>query len=504
MSETRIFTQVGKNLSIMGFAQLFTWISSFVFLLFLPKYLGSKEFGLLFVALSVREIISMMIDFGGSHRIPKEIARDPSGNRQILSQYILLRVLIWGGVSGVLFGFGQLLGLGDELMPLISIFLFANLFEGIAKTYRSFFQGIERMKIPSLSVIAEKVFVSVVSIGLLLSGADAAMIACVFTAGTLLHLLFLWTLSRGDVSIKFTWNPTFIGSIKLALPYFFWSLFSMIYFRIDALMLHAFSSQEVTGWYGGAYRFFDAVMILPALLKVALFPVFSRLAIDSEQRLSDVFEKSLRMVLLVAIPISALIYIAAAPIIDFFMGVEEYAPSIVILQIFCIGIPMMFADFILGSVLIGSANRQSAWAVIGFTAILLNVSLNLWLIPLFQQMGGNGGAGAAISTVLTELFILGSAVILLPKRYYMSFDSRVYIRLLGLTIWMIILLWGFHFVGIHWFLQAFLLSICFGIALLGLRLLSKNERELFIDFLNHSTGFKRGGSSSTAIKQEVK
>jgi hypothetical protein len=86
----------------------------------------------------------------------------------------------------------------------------------------------------------------------------------------------------------------------------------------------------------------------------------------------------------------------------------------------------------------------------------------------------------------------------------MSFDSRVYIRLFGLTIWMIFLLWGFHFVGIHWFLQAFLLSICFGIALLGLRLLSKNERELFIDFLNHSTGFKRGGSSSTAIKQEVK
>jgi O-antigen/teichoic acid export membrane protein len=278
----------------------------------------------------------------------------------------------------------------------------------------------------------------------------------------------------------------------------------MIYFRVDALMLHAYSSQEVTGWYGGAYRFFDAVMILPALLKVALFPVFSRLAIDSEQRLSDVFEKSLRMVLLVAIPISALIYIAAAPIIDFFMGVEEYAPSVVILQIFCIGIPMMFADFILGSVLIGSANRQSAWAGIGFTAILLNVSLNLWLIPLFQQMEGNGGAGAAISTILTELFILGSAVILLPKRYYMSFDSRVYLRLLGLTIWMIFLLWGFHHVGIHWFLQAILLSICFGIAFLGLRLLSKNERELFIDFLTQTAGFKRGGSSSAAIKQEVK
>jgi O-antigen/teichoic acid export membrane protein len=416
----------------------------------------------------------------------------------------MLRVLIWSGVSGVLFGFGQLFGIGDELMPLISIFIFANLFEGISKTYRSFFQGIEQMKIPSLSVIAEKVFVSVVSIGLLLAGADAAMIAGVFTAGTLLHLLFLWTLSRGEVSISFTWNPAFIGSIKIGLPYFFWSLFSMIYFRVDALMLHAYSSQEVTGWYGGAYRFFDAVMILPALLKVALFPVFSRLAIDSEKRLSDVFEKSLRMVLLVAIPISVLIYIAAAPIIDFFMGVEEYTPSIIILQIFCFGIPMMFADFILGSVLIGSTNRQSAWAGIGFVAILLNVSLNIWLIPLFQQIEGNGGAGAAISTVLTELFILGSALILLPKRYYMSFDSQVYLRLFGLAISVIFMLWGLHHVGIHWFLQAILLSICFGVALIGLRLLSKNERNLFIDFLNHATGFKRGGSSSKANKQEVK
>lgn len=503
MSEPRIFTRVGENLSVMGVAQLFTWVSSFLLLLFLPKYLGSKEFGLLFVALSVREIISMMIDFGGSHRIPKEIARDPKGNQQVLAQYLMMRVVIWLIVTLFLFAFGRILGLGEDLYPLISILLVANLFEGIAKTYRSFFQGIERMKIPSISLIAEKVFVSIISIGLLLSGADAYMIAGVFTAGTLLHLLFLWILSRREIRLKFSWNATFWNSIQLALPYFLWSLFSMIYYRIDALMLHAYSTQEVTGWYGGAYRFFDAVMILPALLKVALFPVFSRLAIDSNRKLSEIFEKSLRLVLLLAIPISLVIYIAASPIIEFFMGLEEYAPSVWILQIFCVGIPLMFADFILGSLLIGSADRQSVWAGIGFVAIVINVSLNIWLIPTFQFNFGNGGAGAAISTVVTELFILGSAILLLPKSYYNSFNGRVYTRLFLLTGCMLLFLWGFHYLAVPWHVQSLLIALLFGLSVWVLRLLSLDERTLLFDFLKQTIRLRTRELNSTTIRQEA-
>lgn len=501
MTNDSIFARVGQNLSVLGLAQLFTWVSSFLLLLFLPKYLGSKEFGLLFVALSVREILSMVIDFGGSHRIPKEIARDPVRNRSVLAQYVMLRVLIWLMITIILLSAGFTLGIAQELMPLIAIFLMANLFEGISKTYRAFYQGIEQMKIPSISLIVEKVFVSAFSIGFLISGADARIIALIFTAGTLLNLMFLWTMSRKDLSISFSWDPALLSSIRLAMPYFLWSLFSMIYFRIDALMLHSIVPQDVTGWYGAAYRFFDAVMILPALLKVALFPVFSRLATDSATRLEEVFEKSVRFTLLLAIPISLGIYLSATWIIDLFMGLDEYAPSVFILKIFCIGIPLMFADFILGSLLIGSVNRQSIWAGVGFVAIILNVSLNMWLIPLFQQKMGNGGAGAAISTVITECFILGSALFLVPGVYFRKFKPGVYARMALIVSLMMGLLWVMQMLGIHWAIQILLVTALFGLATWMFPFISDYEKHQFITMLNR---MRSVGESPSAISLSAK
>ncbi len=491
MKDQSLFTSVGKNLSVLGVAQMVTWISSFLLLMFLPKYLGSQEFGLLFVALSVREILSMIIDFGGSHRIPKSIAQDPLHKRQIVAQYLLLRIVIWMAITLLILSSGWIFGKGEDLMPLIEIFLLANLFEGISKTYRSFYQGIEQMKLPSLSLILEKIVVSIFAIGFLLSGANAFSIAVIFTAGTLLNLLFLWGMSRKDLSVQLKWDPAMKSTARIAMPYFLWSLFSMIYFRIDALMLHAYSPDVVAGWYGGAYRFFDAVMILPALLKVALFPVFSRLASDSTHRLEDVFEKSLRFTVLMAIPISLVVFLSASWVIDFFMGLEDYEPSVVILKIFCLAIPLMFADFILGSILVGSANRQSYWAGVGFAAILLNVSLNLWLIPLFQDLNGNGGAGAAIATVITEGFILGSALFLIPRSYYRNFQLDRYGKLIGVLILFFGLLWVMQTSKVSPLVQLFVTLILFGLTLWGFSFISKDERIQLVRFLQGFFGLKR-------------
>ena len=66
---------VSRNFSVMFGAQIITWLSGFVLLYFLPRYLGAQDFGRLYLALSIQMILGLLIDFGGNYLIPKEVAR---------------------------------------------------------------------------------------------------------------------------------------------------------------------------------------------------------------------------------------------------------------------------------------------------------------------------------------------------------------------------------------------------------------------------------------------
>src|SRR5690625_7951076 len=84
--------------------------------------------------------------------------------------------------------------------------------------------------------------------------------------------------------------------------YLLFSLLSFIYYRIDAMMVSSFTNEMVTGWYGGAYRFLDIVMVLPILYKTAVFPIFSRLWDNKDGVLESTVGESLRLMIILGIP----------------------------------------------------------------------------------------------------------------------------------------------------------------------------------------------------------
>jgi len=90
-SQGSIARSVAKNMSVMLGAQIVTWVSGFVLLYFLPRYLGSEDFGRLYLALSIKMMMGLLIDFGGNFLIPKEVARSEKVGTSILNSYIILR-----------------------------------------------------------------------------------------------------------------------------------------------------------------------------------------------------------------------------------------------------------------------------------------------------------------------------------------------------------------------------------------------------------------------------
>ena len=486
-TRTEIGQSVAQNMSVMFGAQVVTWGSSFLLLYFLPRYLGPEDFGRLYLALSIKMILGLFIDFGGNYLIPKEVARSSAKGESILNSYILFRIALWALSIGLLLLFSNLLGYSQHINLLILILVIAKLWEGLSSAFDAYFEGIEKMEYPSFGKIVEKVFVAVFAIGALLLGADSIGVAIVMCIGALLNLIVIYVFSKRVIRIQYKFDPEFFSLFKSGMPFFLFSLFSVIYYRIDAVMLASFTTEQVTGWYGGAFRFFDIVMVLPLLYKTAIFPVFSKLWDNKQGVLESTIGHSMRLMILLGMPAATLIYIFSEPIIHFFMGLEEYRPSIIILKIFALSIPFIYLDIILGSALMGAANRQKAWAVIGLIAIFINVAINWMLIPYTQLIYLNGGIGAAIATLFTEIFVMIAALSLLPREYLKTFKFSYLIKPFLATIVMgipVILI--LNYTGIFWWIVMPFAVVLYLISLIMLKTFNEVELNLLKDFSTKS------------------
>ena len=482
--DSSIGQSVVRNMSVMLSAQVVTWGSSFVLLYFLPRYLGSVDFGRLYLALSIKMMLGLLIDFGGNYLISKEVARSEKEGTSILSSYVILRILLWIIAIGLIILFSNILGYSEHVHLLILILAIGKLWEGGYSALSSYFQGIERMEYPSLGKISEKLFVAIFAIIALLLGADSIGIAIIMTAGALLNLIVLFSFSRKVVKINYKFNFKVFGLLHSAMPYFLFSLFSVIYYRVDAVMISAYTTESVTGWYGGAFRFFDIVMVLPLIYKTAIFPVFSKLWDNKEGKLEHTVSESMRLMIILGIPVALLIFVYAEAIIQFFMGLDEYGPSVLILQIFAISIPFIYIDIILGSALLSAADRQKSWATVGLFAIFVNIGINAVLIPYTQANYGNGGIGAAIATLFTEVFMMISALYLLPGTYLKGFKIAYLLKPIGASLIMMVAVLALLLVNLYWLLAIVLAGVVYVFGLYLMNTFSQSEIYLLKQFLH--------------------
>jgi O-antigen/teichoic acid export membrane protein len=350
--------------------------------------------------------------------------------------------------------------------------------------YRSYFQGIESMEYPSVGVIAEKVFISIVAIMALLMGFHSITIALIMAGGALLDLIICMHFAHRFLPKlpRFNWHDS-VNLLKKSLPYFLWSIFAVIYYRIDAVMLSLMTADKVVGWYGGAYRFFDVFMFFPSILTTVIFPIFSRLSISKVNQLASVLHKGFKYLLLFGVLIGIMVFFFSKQIVVIFLGLEGYTPSIIILKVFAFGVPLVYIDFILGNAII-AADKQRQWAFVGFIAIFINILLNYFLIHYTQFSLGNGGIGAAIATLITELYIMISSFILIPASYSNGIKINLIFKIVvtgGLTAGVI---WVIQSTQVFWLINVILGGIIYGLSSIKLNVITQNELHKVHSFLS--------------------
>ncbi len=198
--------------------------------------------------------------------------------------------------------------------------------------------------------------------------------------------------------------------VHTSIPFLTYGVLGVIYYRLDTVLLSLFTNAAVVGWYGAAYRLFDTMVFLPNLVIVAImYPVFSKLSTSSESNLRIAIEKSMNFLLFCGIPIAAAMIAAAPNIIEFLYHRVEFDQSIPVLQALAPGLIFLYINTVFTTVIM-STKQEKKITIMAGAALIFNLGLNLFLIPLLQQIG------AAIVTSLTELLLLCIAVTFIPRR----------------------------------------------------------------------------------------
>jgi O-antigen/teichoic acid export membrane protein len=175
------------------------------------------------------------------------------------------------------------------------------------------------------------------------------------------------------------------------------SVFAVVLFRADMTMLAAFEPAAVVGHYGAAYRLLEATLFVSWSVGSAVYPVFSRLSPTSEPAVGFVFERSLKLVVALTLPVAAGAFVLAGPVVRLVYG-DEYAEAIDALRLLAPAIALYPVAYVAASLLV-SQNRQRAMMITYGIVAAENILANLVLIPWLSL------DGAALGTSISQLFV---------------------------------------------------------------------------------------------------
>jgi len=401
---------VARNSLFSLGGQIAVKLLSFAFSVFVVRRLGDATFGRYSTALAYVYLFAIFSDLGLGSYMVREVARDRSRMADLLGNVIVLRLLLSAGTVALIVGSAAALGRpGDALVGVFvaSCMLFAFAIQG---PLDSVLIGRERLDYSAVfSVVTQLVFVGLGTLvlwrGLSYVWLLVAQLGSVLTAAALSAIVVRRhvrpltpspspTKGAGGITVR-AWP----GLVRAALPFGVIGFTIGLSYHLDTVLLSTYRSDAEVGWYRAAYNLIFTLTMVSHAICLAHYPSLTRQRASLPQGLVRAYERALKYLFMLSIPIAVGATLLAEPII-LTLYREGLAPAIVPLRILIWVLPLLFLSEFLGYVvIIADREQRAARALIVSTAC--NVLLNLLLIPRF------GYLAASVVTVITEAVLVG-------------------------------------------------------------------------------------------------
>ena len=393
-------TKIASNTSWFTAALVLQKIISFVYFTYLARVLGAEDLGRYVFALSYVTIFSIILDFGLSNLVTREVAKDQSISQKIYSNVLGFKTLSFIIAAALAILVLHLLNYPLPVRQLVYLALFLMIIESLVLSSYAVLRGHHNLRFESIGTILVQLLIAVLGIGVLQFTRQVIWLIVVMVLANLLHLVYVWLLLklRLRIKIRIDFDRQFIiPLLKVALPFALAAGFTKIYSAFDQVLLSKLAGSQALGFYAVAYKLTFALQFVPLALVAALYPAMSTYYISDRQMLGKTLTKAVYFLLLLTIPLSGGVVVLARDFISS-LYTDSFLPAVLPLQILILSLTFLFINFPLGS-LLNATDRQSLNTLNIGLALVVNIVLNIILTPRY------GAVGAALSSLSSTIFL---------------------------------------------------------------------------------------------------
>lgn len=407
---------VARNAFNLVLGQVSTTALAIVFSAAVGRTLGAKDFGLYFLISSFSTFAYVVVDWGQQFYVIREVARTPARGGNLLGTALVLRVagaiLISLPAGLVAWGLGY-----DARTCWFSIaFIAATIPWAATQGFLMVFRGRDCMGLEaSVSVVNKSVTLLVALAALALGTGISGVVVAQAVAGVVAFAVSVRLYRRvATGAVRFSamtarevlGGGTAIVTMMVAAsvqPY------------LDAVILSKLVPGDAIGWYGAAKNIMGTLLAPSLIIGAAAYPRLSRAASDIPTFNAEV-RATLRPMLFLGALAGIGTYLFADDAISLVYGARNFGPAGTILEVFAPGLFLLFIDVLFGNALT-ALGRSTAFCVAKVASVVLSTGLDLLLIPWFQRTTGNGGIGAVLAFVASEVVVFIGAGAMLPRGF---------------------------------------------------------------------------------------
>ncbi len=392
---------LAKNIMFMLLWQGGNYLVPLITLPYLARTLGAQAFGDVALSFAVVTYFMLVTDWGFGWTASQQISRSV-GDRDLTTKIFwdtLNAKLLIGGVSLLALSALTLsVPMLRAISPLISFAALAIVANII--TVNWCLQGLERLDLFASGSVVGKLATVPLILLLVQSPSDAWLSIFIQTGGLVLSGIFsLCLLARLNVvgrpvaSLERTWLQ-----ILKSWPNFISAAVANLYTTGNIIILGMLTSSTSVGLYSGADKIRHAAQGVISPIGMAVFPRVSKLMHEDEQSAFRFIRRLLVTLGLITFLISSCLFFLARPLVELILG-HEFLDAIPILQClawlpFVVSLSSVFGPQVL---LQTGKQKENSRIIVG--ALLVALATIFPLVAVF------GAIGAAISSLITEIFV---------------------------------------------------------------------------------------------------
>ncbi len=390
-----------KNTGWMFFDRIFRMGTSLLVGIWLARYLGPEQFGVMNYAFVFPLVLSALVSLGINtvltSEIPVKIAT-PEVDQLVLTSVILKVTTGFLAFLLILLANHQLHQQDPRLMALVSISAATLIFQGF-DTVDIYFQSIRKVYysiIPKVLAFGLGTLARLYGLTNELPVIYFVKVTVVELAVGYLSIYLIYTNHRRLSFFRFPLDRNMaVRLLRLSWPLMLAEFFIFMYMRLDQVMIEHLASSTELGKYSAALRLSETWYFVAGALTASFYPSIITLRIQNYQAYLERYQSLLNLLAGLGMLISIIISLWAEPISNLIYG-SQYS-----------GVGLILSIHIWTGLFVFLAVGSNNWFVVEnlqtflmgrtIAGALINVLLNLILIPRY------GAVGASIATLIAQI-----------------------------------------------------------------------------------------------------